>query len=77
MNQMKDLTKLCKRHNIEAKLYNNDAVEKIYKLLGDGRVTRWLGSICDEEIEDDVLWRRLIQFLEKEIRFQQQKMLVY
>ena len=36
---MKDLLKLSKKHKIEAKLYNGDVLEKIYKRLGDSRIT--------------------------------------
>ena len=44
--------KLAKQHNIEEKLYHEEGLQKIYKLLGDGRVTRWLSTICDEQLED-------------------------
>ena len=74
---MKDLLKLCKKHKIEAKLYNGDTIEKIYKLMGDVRVTRWLTKICDVEVDDEDLWERLVQFLEKDLRIQQQMVLVY
>ena len=76
INLMKDLMELSKFHNIENKLYNGDAIEKIYKLLGDSRVTRWLSSSCDENLEDAELWNKLIKFLEKDVRVQQQKALL-
>ena len=76
INLMKDLMELSKFHNIENKLYNGDAIERIYKLLGDSRITRWLSSSCDENLEDAELWNKLIEFLEKDIRVQQQKALL-
>ena len=41
-------------------------MDKIYKLMEDGRMTKWLSSIYDEDIEGEVLWKRLIIFLEKD-----------
>ena len=38
---MKDLVKLAKEHDIEAMLYNGDGLDRVLKLLGEGRVTRW------------------------------------
>ena len=76
INLMKDLMELSKFHNIENKLYSGDAIEKIYKLLGVSRVTRWLSSSCDENLEDAELWNKLVEFLEKDVRVQQQKALL-
>ena len=68
---IKDLMQLSHRHDIAPKLYNSDALDKIYKLMGDGRMTKWLSSIYDEDIEEEVLWKRLIAFLEKDFSIQQ------
>ena len=73
---MKDLAKLCTRHIIEARLYNGDAIDKIYYIMGDGRVTRWFSSIYDAKLDEEAKWGRLINFLEKELHIQQQKMLI-
>ena len=40
VNLMKDLMKLANQHNIKEKLYHGEGLQQIYKLLGDGRVTR-------------------------------------
>ena len=40
ISTIKDLMQLSHRHNIEHKLYNSDALDKIYKLIGDGRMTK-------------------------------------
>ena len=37
---IKDLMQLSHRHDIAPKLYNSDALDKIYKLMGDGRMTK-------------------------------------
>ena len=36
-------------------------------------MTRWLASTCDEELNEKDQWEKLIIFLEKEMRLQQQK----
>ena len=41
---MKDLVKLAKEHDIEARLYNSDGLDRVLKLLGECRVTRWLSE---------------------------------
>ena len=35
--------------------------------MGDGGMTKWLSSICDEDIEGEVLWKRIIVFLKKDL----------
>ena len=76
ISTIKDLIQLSYRHNIEHKVYNSDALDKIYKLMGDGRMTKWLSSIYDEDIEGEVLWKRLMVFLEKDFSIQQQKIII-
>ena len=75
INGIRDLIKVAKQHNIEAKLYNGDGLEIIYNSMGDNRVTRWLTSICDDELADEQLWGRLLKFLERDLRVQQEKAL--
>ena len=65
INTMKDLLKLAEEHKIERHLFYGDA---IYKLMGDGRVTRWLDNAYDDKLEEKEMWIKLIAFLEKEIR---------
>ena len=44
-NGMADLMKLSKRHHIEGRLYNGDALDILYGMLGERRVTSWLVKI--------------------------------
>ena len=76
INTMTDLMNLAEKHNIEVKLYNSDGTNKIYSLMGDNRLTRWLTSISDVDIEGKELWKRLIKFLEKELKVVQEKALL-
>lgn len=73
---MKDLLKLASKHNIEKNLFYGGATERIYKVMGDGLVNKWLDLMCDESPIEKELWNKLITFLERQIKIQQQKMLV-
>ena len=75
INLMKELMKMSKKHNIEAKLYHGDSIERIYKLLGDSRVTRWLSGTYDQKLDDKQAWSKLTEFLEKDMKIQQQKLM--
>lgn len=70
---IKDLIQLSHRQNTEDKSYNNDAIDKIYKITGGGRVIKFLMNIYDEDLEEVIHWKRLIEFLEKDLNIQQQK----
>ena len=76
INLMKDLTTLAVKHNVENWLYYSDSIHKIYQLLGENRVMKWLMKISDEDLSDEEQWQKLIQFLEKELRVQQQRSLI-
>ena len=76
ISTIKDLIKLSHRHNIENKLYNSHAMDKIYKIIGDVRVAKFLLNIYDEDLEGEALWKRLIAFLEKDLNIQQQKIIM-
>ena len=67
ISTIKDLNQLSHRRNNENKSYNSDSMEKIYKINGDGRVTIFLMNIYDEDLEEAVLWKRLIAFLETDL----------
>ena len=43
---------------------------------GDNRVTRCLSKLCEETYDDREQWMKLIELLEKDLRVQQQKMLI-
>jgi len=75
-NLMKDLMELSKKHNIENKLYHSNALDMIYNLLGDNRMMRWLSISCDDPKEGSEQWEQLITFLEKEMKVNQQKLLI-
>ena len=76
INGMSDLISLAKYHSIEGKLYYGDGIDIIYGLLGDTRVTKWLTLTCDDDLQGKELWEKLIKFLEKELKVQQELSLI-
>ena len=76
INVIKDLMNLAETHNIEPRLYHGDGVNQIYKPIGNKQTTQWLHIIEEEMPEGKELWIRLLKFLERELRIQQQKQLI-
>ena len=76
INTMKDLQRLASEHHIESTLYSGDGLGRIYQLLDDNRVTRWLSKLCEETYDDHEQWMKLIELLEKDMKVQQQRMLI-
>ena len=67
---------LAEKHNIKSRLYSGDGLERIYQMMGDSRVTRWLSTICEVEYNDEQTWHHLIEFLVRDLKVQQQKLLI-
>ena len=76
INILKDVTKLAEDHDIETKLYCGDGLDRIYTLLGDNRLTKWLFHISKKVLTDKQLWNQLIEFLDKDLKVQQQKVTI-
>ena len=68
INLMKDLMKLAEQHKISEKLHHGDGLERIFKVLGESRVTRWVSQNDDRNLESKEYWDNLIIFLEKEMK---------
>ena len=73
---MRDLFKMSKQHGIGYELYYGDGLERIFKLLGDARVTKWILKTCDKELSKEESWNSIIKFLEKESTVLQLKLLL-
>ena len=73
---MKDLQHLAEEHKIQSKLYHGDGLDRIYQLLGDTHVRKWLSKICEESYDDQELWSQMINILEKDLKVHQQKVLI-
>ena len=76
INLMKELMKLSEKHKIQARLYHGDTINFIYKILGDNRVTRWFSSIYEETLDEEETWLKLIEFLQKDVKILEQKLLI-
>ena len=74
INLMRDLMTLASKHGIENYLYYGDALDTVYKLMGDSRVTKWLDQSVEIKQTGKVLWKNVIDFLERELKIQQQKL---
>ena len=70
INSMKDLQRLASEHGIESRLCSRNGIERIYQFHGDNRVTRQPSAMCGESYDDETLWIKLIDVLEKDLRVQ-------
>ena len=66
-NMMRDLHQLVEEHNIKSRLYSGVGLERIYQMMGDSRVTRWLSTVCEVEYNNEQTWHHLIEFLERDL----------
>ena len=60
INLITDLMDLSKQHKVENELYYGDGLEKIFKLLGQGRATRWISETCDKELSNEESWKSVL-----------------
>ena len=74
INIMRDLHQLAEQHNIKSRLYSGNGLERIYQMMSDSQVTRWLSTICEVEYNDEQTWYHLIEFLERDLKVLQQKL---
>ena len=76
VNMMRELYQLAEQHNIKSRLYSGGGLEKIYQMMGDGRVTRCPSTICEVEYNDEQTWHHVIEVLEHDLKVQQEKLLI-
>ena len=58
INLVKDLMLLAETHSIEEQLYYGDGIQRIYNLLDDARLSRWLRNI-NEDFHPKETWKNL------------------
>jgi len=73
---MKELSELAEKHHIEEYLYYGDTMGRINQIIGEGRSTRFISSICDESLNPKETWHKMITFLTKERKVHEQKQLM-
>lgn len=49
INMNRGLYQLTKQRNIKSRLYSSDGFERLYQIMGDIIVTRWLSTIYKVE----------------------------
>ncbi|XP_066927799.1 uncharacterized protein [Clytia hemisphaerica] len=73
---MKEVSALAEKHQIEEYLYYGDTFGKINQLIGEGRSTRFISSICNDTLTPKQTWHQFIDFLTKERKVLEQKQLL-
>ena len=75
INAMKDILHLATTHSLQSHLFYGDTFDKIYRLMGEGRLRKFLSqeSLPEEGLP---LWNELTKFLEKELKVSQKTALV-
>ena len=75
INAMKDILQLATSHDLHSHLFYGDTFDRIYRLLGEGRLRKFLSqdSLPEEGLS---LWQELTKFLEKEMKVYQKTALV-
>ena len=71
---MMGLKNLATKHSIENSLYHSDAINIVYGLLGDYRVTKWLDCVYDRDLSEKETWSKLIASLGKMLTVQQESL---
>ena len=59
INTIKDLEHLACEHNIQARLFGGDGLDRIHQLHGDNHVIRWLSTTSDDTCNDQELRSKL------------------
>eukprot|EP00794_Sanderia_malayensis_P001922 gene1922-2179_t len=75
VNMMKEVMLLAETHKIEEYLHFGDGIQRIYAHLGDSLLSKWLSN-TDETNSPKDIWLKFVEFLEKEQRLQQQKLII-
>lgn len=55
---LQDILSLSKVHNVQNRLYFGDGLNMTYHIMGDARVTTWLSSIYEENLQEPEKWER-------------------
>ncbi|XP_066912784.1 coiled-coil domain-containing protein 186-like [Clytia hemisphaerica] len=76
INVLQDLMRLAQEHNIEEYLYYGEGLNTIYQLIGDVQTTKFLDTICTDDLEQQEIWSKLISFLDHQKRIHQQRLMI-
>ena len=59
INIMRNLHQLAEQTPIRSRLYSGVGLERVYQMMGDTRVRRWVSTICEVEYNDEQTWHHL------------------
>ena len=71
---MQDVSVLAEKHKIEEHLYYGSSISDIHDIIGERRSTKFLEDIGEEDPSPKETWQKLIEFLSKERRVNEQKL---
>ena len=58
-------------------MYYGEGIYAIYKILGEAKVTKFIERTCEDKKDGKALWDELLKFLEKDIKVQLEKSMIY
>lgn len=76
INIMQDVSSLAEKHNIEEYLYYGSSISDIHEVIGERRSTQFLVDFGEEDLSPKETWQKMIEFLIKERRVNEQKRLL-
>ena len=53
INMMRNLHQLAEQTPIKSRLCSGDRLERVYQMMDDSQVRRWLSTICEVEYNDE------------------------
>ena len=71
--------KIADVHKLEDKLYDDNSIYEVYKIMGNTKVTRFieLEKTYEVALVGKALWKKLQLFLEKDIKIQLEKAMIF
>ena len=76
VNVMREVASLAEKHKVEEHLYYGESMARINHLIGDRRSTKFISETCEEDLSPKQTWLRMINFLIKERKVNEQKKLL-
>ena len=72
---MVEARNLAEKHSIENELYYGGSIQKIYKVMGNTYTNKFIRKYCESKLGKKVWWNNLVEFLKKEVKFQEEVIL--
>ena len=76
VNVMRKVVLFAEKYKVEEHLYYGESMARINHLIGDRRSTKFISETCEEDLSPKQTWLRMINFLIKERKVNEQKKLL-